>query len=363
MTSNMTPKQRLLAAIQGKSVDRTPWSPFLAYWWENQSPEKTQQGQLAFMESVGADPLLRGFGAPWVREFRGVTIRSNTIGREQADEWETPVGTLRFLTRYSEAGNTWFLTGHPVATVEDLKILQWIYEHAEIRPDGGADSFHVETGERGLYVPLIGCEMKTCFQSMVERWVGTENLVYLLADEPEAVEECLAAMQYASDKTIPLCASSEAESFIFWEDSSTNNISPDMFRRYSAPEIARWANHLHSAGKLLIHHACGSLKDLLVPMAETGIDAIESISPPPTGNIDIAQAFDKLPEHVALIGGIEPVFYQNCTGEELDQRVRHLLEISKERRFILANSDSCPPGVAEWKFRFVTDLTARYGQR
>jgi len=46
-------------------------------------------------------------------------------------------------------------------------------------------------------------------------------------------------MQYASDKTIPLCASSEAESFIFWEDSSTNNISPDMFRRYSAPEIAR----------------------------------------------------------------------------------------------------------------------------
>lgn len=32
----MTPKQRLLAAIQGNPIDRVPWSPFLAYWWEAQ---------------------------------------------------------------------------------------------------------------------------------------------------------------------------------------------------------------------------------------------------------------------------------------------------------------------------------------
>ena len=138
------------------------------------------------LEALGQpepDPekLVKFIGPPLLEQF----MEHCGIGREQADEWETPVGTLRFITRYSDAGNTWFLTGHPVSTAEDLKTLQWIYEHVKIRPDGGADSAHAETGERGLYVPLIGCEMKTCFQSMVERWIGTENLVYLLADEPE----------------------------------------------------------------------------------------------------------------------------------------------------------------------------------
>lgn len=60
----MAPKERLLAAIQGKSTDRTPWSPFLAYWWEAQSENVTKQGQLAYMESVGADPSCAASARP-----------------------------------------------------------------------------------------------------------------------------------------------------------------------------------------------------------------------------------------------------------------------------------------------------------
>ena len=43
----MTAKERLLNAIRGKETDRTPWSPFLAYWWEAQPEAVTAQGQLA----------------------------------------------------------------------------------------------------------------------------------------------------------------------------------------------------------------------------------------------------------------------------------------------------------------------------
>ena len=93
---------------------------------------------------------------------------------------------------------------------------------------------------------------------------------------------------------------------------------------------------------------------LLPHMAAAGVDVIESISPPPTGNIDIADAFALLPQHVALIGGIEPVFFQNCTAEELDARTDALLQMTAGRRYVLANSDSCPPAVEEWKFRRVT---------
>ncbi len=50
-------------------------------------------------------------------------------------------------------------------------------------------------GEYGLHLPLIDLYGKTAFQSMVERWCGTVDLVYALYDFPEVVEECLSVIQ------------------------------------------------------------------------------------------------------------------------------------------------------------------------
>lgn len=354
----MTPKERLLAALTGKPVDRLPYAPFLAYWWEEQPPARRDAGQLAFLTEIGADPLLRGFGAAWRVQFKGVEVTQCADGRRRVETWQTPVGSLHLGYQYSPMGNTWFLKDHPVSTVEDLKVLQWIYEHAHIAYDAGVDDEVRHVGEDGLLLPLVGSEMKTCFQSLVERWAGTQQLTYLLADEPEAVEECLAAMRRVSDQSAVLSAQSQAEAFIFWEDSSTTNISPGMFRSYAAPEIAAWGKVLHSAGKLLIHHACGHIRGLLPLMAQLPVDAIESISPPPTGNIDVDEAFGMLPSHIALVGGIEPVFFQDCTLAQLRERVEALAAASTGRRFVLANSDSCPPGVSEEKLRAVTGMAA-----
>ena len=84
------------------------------------------------------------------------------------------------------------------------------------------------------------------------------------------------------------------------------------------------------------------------------------MSPPPTGNIDIDGTADILPERIAIIGGIEPTFFKNCTMEELDRRVRFLLGTMKGRRYVLANSDSCPPGVSYEKFLLVSRTVREY---
>lgn len=61
----------------------------------------------------------------------------------------------------------------------------------------------------------------------------------------------------------------------------------------------------------------------------------------------------------ALIGGIEPVFFERCGMETLEARVHALLALGKKRRYVLANSDSCPPGVEAWKFRAVSEMVRR----
>ncbi len=356
----MKSRQRLLGALRGEKIDRAPWAPFLAYYFENLPEEIQQKGQFDYFQKMGADPLLRGFHRLTKCTYLNCEIEQKSAGRERYVIYHTPVGDLVEKHIYSPDGNTTFLVGHPVETAEQFQTLQYLHEHMLIEPDMEAfEADFKRYGDDALLLPTIGVHQKTAFQSMVEHWVGTENLVYAIYDEPEAVEKCLEVMQARDEETVRISLNSSADGFIFWEDSSTTNISPAIFEKYTMPEINQWGEMIHQKNKLLVHHACGHLKDLLPLMAQTKIDAIESISPPPTGNVTLQEAQAVLPEHIALIGGLEPVRLLNGSVEDVCGDAKELLRDLADRRFVLANSDSCPPGVEYEKFTAVTELVGQ----
>jgi len=309
------------------------------------------------LEEIGADPLLRGFHQLFSVKRSKCKVIESILGKEKIIRYETPIGNLQAKYVYTPVGNTWFLMDHPVKSQEDFKILTYLNEDMILEKSFSkfCEDYN-KLGERGLYLPVIGADMKSSFQSLVEHWVGTEELVYALADYPETVEDCLYAMRRNSIDSVKISVESQAEAFIFWEDSSTTNISPSYFVNYTAPEINEWGKIIHASDKYLIHHACGHLRALLDCMAKTDIDMIESISPPPTGNIELWDARKMLPEHIGLIGGIEPTVFLNSSLDELEQYVNVLLSRVKNKRYILANSDSCPPGVSLDKFKLVTSI-------
>ena len=344
--NDLTSKQRLLYSMRGIETDRIAWSPFLTYYWEA-LPEKVQaQGQFAYLREMGADPLLRGICSLYPAQYPECRVTTSEQGVKRIISYETPVGTLQEGYTYSKNANTWFLTEHPVHTEEDFKILQCLFEKMQLNEN--FEPFRKawrDIGDDGLLVPVFGALDKTPFQSLVEHWCGTIDLTYALYDFPETVEECLAAMEVKALQAAEISVKTEAEAFLFWEDSSTTNISPAFFEKYTAPTLQKWGEIMHHNDKLLLHHACGHIRDLLPLMNRTPVDMIESISPPPTGNIDIEEAFSLLGRDKGLIGGIEPTFFMSCTIKELEERVDYLCQISSGRRFILANSDSCPPAV------------------
>lgn len=359
--NNFTPKERILRSISGKETDRLAWSPFLAYYWDFLPHSIQKKGELAYLQEMGADPLLRGTFNLYTLKYKNCNIRTSQSGNRKSIIYETPVGSLTEGYIFSEAANSWFLTSHPVQSEEDFKTLQYLFEHASLQEQYQSFSEHYRlVGEQGLIVPGIGAPYKTPFQSMLEHWCGTVDLVYALYDSPEPVEECLSVMEKISVDAAVLCAASEAEAFIFAEDSSTTNISPELFQKYAAPSINSWGDILHKSGKYLIHHACGHIKDLLPLMNETEVDMIESVSPPPTGNIDISGAFSLIGKEKGIIGGIEPAFFQTCSLDELEFRVQELCTLGRSRKYILANSDSCPPAVAYEKFTAVSQWVKKY---
>ena len=359
--NQMTSKQRLLNSLRGLETDHLAWSPFLAYFWDFQPESITKKGMLEFYKEIGADPLFRGFCTIIKKNYKGTNINEIKKNDQKKVVYETKLGNLEFLYVFAKESNSWFLKEHPIKDKEDLKKLILMYETLIVEPDFTKYENGLKyVNDEALLIPIIGTEMKTSFQSLLEHWVGTVNLNYMIYDYPELIDEVLDVMRKKSLDAVNIACECKAEAFIFWEDSSTTNISPNQFTQYVAPEINNWGNILHKRDKLLIHHACGLIKDLVPLMAKTNIDIIESISPPPTGNIYTYEAKELLPESIGLIGGIDAVVLESSTINELYEYTKDIIIKTKCKRFILGNSDSCPPGVDIEKFKMISRLVKEY---
>lgn len=366
----MTSRERIIRLLNGEEADRTAFCPFLAYWWEAQDDALTDRGELEFLESIGADPLFRGHYPMKGKQGEDIFLFKKYVENCEISEeitenrktitYRTEKGTLQAGYRYVEEGNTWFLVEHPVKEEEDFAVLKEIMDRTRLEPFYERFNDEVKKlGERGLILPLLCPEMKTSFQSLLEFWVGTENTVYALMDYPELVEEVLHAMWRVSKEAAEISAASESPFFLSWEDTSTTNISPQYYRDYILPEINMWCDILHKNGKRYVQHACGQLDALLPDIAGSGIDVLESISPAPTGNVEMKRVQEVLPKRIAIVGGIEPIQLLNLSVEEVVAKGKDLIDIMQGRGYVLANSDSCPPGVEIQKFKALSDLAAR----
>ncbi|WMJ23187.1 uroporphyrinogen decarboxylase family protein [Paludicola sp. MB14-C6] len=353
----MTPKQRLLSSIKGEQVDRPAFSPFLAYYFQSLPLEIQQAGELAYLQQMGADPLLRGAVCAYKYRHKVCSVNEVILDDKKIVTWITPKGTLYAEYIFAKKSNTWYLTRHPVQRVEDIACLKAYYEDIIVVENIEESNAQVEQlGGNGLQLAILGIEQKSSFQSLLEFWIGTINLIYFCEDEPELIADLLSVMQEKSRKTVEITANSKVSACISWEDSSTGNISPSMYQEFIAPELSNWCDILHNENKLYVQHACGLIKDLLIPMGKQGVDAIESITPPNTGNVTIAEANRILPTNISLIGGIDPVFLLNSSKSQLEKEAVDLIKTCSNRGFVLANSDSCPPGVDYDKFLALSQL-------
>lgn len=359
----MTSRQRIEAALTGLPVDHLPFSPFLAYVWEHFPEEVRERGMLEFHHRIGADPLWRGAPCP-VRAVPPAGVEERWIEGETRRRLDlvTPVGALAQEWRLSDAGQTWFMTEHPLKTPEDYRVQTWIEARTEMVFDPAPVAAHFAgDGREGLSFGLLIPRMKSAFQHLVETLAGTEALAYALADFPDVVEALWRTMVARDLEAARLAIRSDYGWFTTWEDSSTQNYSPSQYRTYIASEIGQWCALVAGAGKRYVQHACGHVRELIEPMREQGVCAIESLSTPPTGNVTLAEARRVAGAEMGIIGGIEPTHFLNLSPDELEAYAERAAGEAAGGPFVLANADSCPPGVTVEKFARVAAVARRIG--
>jgi hypothetical protein len=136
----------------------------------------------------------------------------------------------------------------------------------------------------GLGFPSMGY---TGFGSLISYYMGVENTVYALYDDPKAVKAYVDIYNQKHPELTDIYAKSPAPHIFFGDNLSSDIQSPDIFMEYSFSHYKNIAERLHAAGKTVSSHLDGRLNGILGLVAKTGVDVADACTPAPCGDLTL----------------------------------------------------------------------------
>ncbi len=347
----MTLRERLLATLRGDMPDRIPWN---IYAWL--LPD-TPAGHALHRWGLG----LMGTARIFRPVYEGVTIteeRTEIAGRPwMRVRIETPVGTLtEEATIEPNYGSRW-IRKFFIASLDDYAAAEYLFRHTRFEPDFEAwRRVDAAIGDGGITVGEI---MPIPIMHLMVAWMGAEGLaegIYLHTDRFDAL---IAALQEHYDRQLQLAAECPAEVIWFPDNVTGTIISPQLFERYCAPVYARAMPIMRSAGKIPIAHYDGSNRPLVRSLARTGLPVIEAFTPPPMGDLSVAEAKAAWPDKVIWVNFPSPLFLEPSEAIEA-----YTLELLREGapggRFVLGCTEDFPVSEFEKTFTAIGRALAAY---
>jgi len=351
-----------MAAIRGDDVDRLPWSPLLDGYFLG-----PQMDQITAFRRIRADAMLRNTvnyvgSLPVVTAVAPpgkslpFTLDIQMVGDETEVSYGTPVGTVTERFKMNEQSpNIPWVTKNKIQTVEDLKVLRWMYERAEFAPAPSLfETVDAKIGDDGIAtISVVG----TPLFWMLNFDVGVGNFWYLFSDHMSEVEETLEAAHEMYIRMFRAVAEGPGEVVIQYENLSSSLCSPEIWERYSFRHANEYADILHDAGKIFLQHNCGHLAAFGPKIGQLRIDGCVDIATPPTGTITFSSARNMWGPDKLVMGGIDATHFVGDTPEQMKGHVRELLrDMGTGRRMILGSGDATPKGTPWENLSAVTEV-------
>jgi uroporphyrinogen-III decarboxylase len=357
----MNSRERLLAALRGKEVDRIPWAPLIDGYYTSSLPQQGYNMNIVeTLRYIGADILERH--VPVIKTLRkNVERKVTTKGDEEIEELVTPVGSINQISSFTKGGKTRFLTKPLVNNEQDAKVLQYIYENTYYEPNFKAfENQQTYIGEDGL--ATISSPL-TPIQQLLQHIMHIEPFTYGIYDFEDTLMELMEVMHHNNLKAYSLMAQSPAEVVFAYEDTSTTVMSPSWYDSYCKDYIDQYADIIHEGGKVFITHMCGKLKGFQCSILNGKMDGIDSVCPPTTGDTWLHEAVKAWPDKV-IIGGIEPPALRRMNVEQTHEYIMDVLsKISKNDKIILSTGDATSFGTPIENLLEVTKIVRNYNSK
>lgn len=154
----------------------------------------------------------------------------------------------------------------------------------------------------------VSSEVFSPFTQFMELLGYADGLMALL-DDPDKCERVLGALARGTADLAAMQAEAGADAVLVSSAfAGAGFISADQYRRFVLPFEKHVIQRLHQQAKVPIYvHTCGSIGDRIALMVEAGYDGVDTMDPPPLGNVDIAQVKRKFGDRIFLKGNLDPV--------------------------------------------------------
>lgn len=141
-------------------------------------------------------------------------------------------------------------------------------------------------------------------------------------------------------------------------------ISPKMYAEYVVPYERRVVAAVQQFNIPIYTHTCGKIGDRLELMEQTGTMGIDTLDPPPLGNVELADAKKGVGKRLFLKGNMNSVsILEYTTKEEVVAEATERIQIGKPGSgYILSSACSIAPRVEPWKIELFTPLAEEIGR-
>ena len=201
---------------------------------------------------------------------------------------------------------------------------------------------------------VIGMHAGSLFGKLRD-WVGLENIVMVVYDEPklfEAYVEAVVALQVSLIEQV--CSRVKVDMACYWEDMCYNGgamISPKTFRQYMTPGYKKINEALRRHGVDVIAVDCDGCIDKLIPLwLEVGVNCMVPLEVGTWGT-DVRAYRKEYGKDLLMIGGVDKRELAKGKADiraELD-RVRPLIE---EGGYVPMTDHLIPPDVSLDNYKF-----------
>ena len=349
--AEMTPRERLFAALRGEPTDHVPvWLLFPhhampgTYVDVRNHPRYAPVAKLAERQAITLDR--RGLHIPWWRD--DVAHACETI--EDAGGVVTRrTWTWKGLSLHSETGvrGGVHVNKKMLDTQEDFEILcempvetdarriaakldallpKYLQEKAEFPVELG--SMMLDLGE-----PVNMLYHASNLEEMAVASFYEETNAKLVGLLDRLMEQKRIVYQYTLDRKL-----ADVYFTVGSELAAPPMVSLDTFRKWIVPYATALNRQIHDNGAYVIQHFHGFIKHLLPDFATMGADAIHTIEAPPVGNCTMDEAYAALGGATTLIGNIQYDDFRHLSADAMRQAVLDLLDEVAGRRFILSPS-------------------------
>jgi hypothetical protein len=349
----------LLKLLSHQLPTRPVWTADLTYWIAGQPTRvivengwDTEAGHLRLCQELGLLPYY------WYENFWAGALTSDQTSIQSATDtsglhtrtWTTPPGNLTEESRFVPESRSQAITRYPVQTKDDLKILLYHLEHAQVVP-ANLDSYPARRLTWASFGGLPSLALpRSPLPAFLTEWAGVQHGIYLLLDEPVLVGAVLDQLERLEAPVIAGLRDLAAQIapdplLVHFADNLTSEVYTPFFTAHMADRYSRRLERLHAASISCAVHLDGTVRGLLPRLAEVGIDAIEALTPQPVGDVAVEEMRQVARNaQVILWGGVPgAMFSPPFTWPEVERHVRKTLTAWEGTPFILGTADQVPP--------------------